>query len=467
MLKRKSLGKILTAAAMTGLLMIGSIAPAAAATTGAVKLTGEGKTVKNVILMISDGWGYNQILSTDYYMDGKIGTQSYERFPTKVAMSTYSFGKSKAAFDDANGVYSPDLWLDFNSFKNNPTDSASAGTAMSTGTKTYDNAIGVDQGEKALKQITADFEALGKATGVITSVEFSHATPASFVAHNVSRNNYSAIANEMIRDSATDVIMGAGNPLYDDNGVRRTSVTDSNYNYVGGKATWDALMAGTLANDADSDGDAEAWNLIQNKAAFEALQTGETPDRVIGIPQVFTTLQQARAGNGNANAFTVPFNAEVPTLDVMAKGALNVLDNNQDGFFLMIEGGAIDWAGHANQSGRLIEEQADFNATVNAVCKWIEQNSSWSETLLIVTGDHETGYLTGTAGVYNAVQNNGKGQMPAMAWNSGDHTNQLIPFFAKGMGAELFKKVADQMDTVRGNYLDNTEIPLVIRTLIG
>lgn len=53
-----------------------------------------------------------------------------------------------------------------------------------------------------------------------------------------------------------------------------------------------------------------------------------------------------------------------------------------------------------------------------------------------------------------------------MSWNSGDHTNQLVPLFAKGKGAELFKKVADQKDTVRGNYMDNTEIPLVIRSLI-
>lgn len=163
----------------------------------------------------------------------------------------------------------------------------------------------------------------------------------------------------------------------------------------------------------------------------------------------------------------MPFNAGVPTLDVMARGALNVLDNDDDGFFLMVEGGAIDWAGHANQSGRLIEEQADFNATVDAVCEWVEKNSTWSETLLIVTDDHETGYLTGTKGVYDAVQSNGEGRMPTMAWNSGDHTNQLVPLFAKGMGAELFKKVADQADTIRGRYMDNTEIPLVIRSLIG
>ena len=184
------------------------------------------------------------------------------------------------------------------------------------------------------------------------------------------------------------------------------------------------------------------------------------------MPEVYTTLQQARGGDAKADAYEVEQNNNVPGLDVMTTGALNVLDNDEDGFFLMVEGGAIDWAGHANQSGRLIEEQAAFNDSVEAVYEWVEENSKWGETLLIVTGDHETGYLTGTAGVYDEVVNNGEGVMPTMAWNSGNHTNQLIPFFAKGAGAEILKKVADETDPVRGAYLDNTEISEVIRTLI-
>lgn len=447
---------------MAGLMVTAAVTPAMAANAAKAPLMGYGKDVKNVILMISDGWGSNQILATDYYTDGKAGTQAYEKFPTKINMSTYSFGDLTTA-DDSESRYSPELWNNFNSFKLNPTDSAAAGTAMSTGTKTYDAAIGVDQELEDLRHISEDFEADGRSTGVVSSVEFSHATPASFVDHNASRNSYSDIANGMINDSATDVIMGAGNPLYDDNGNLRTV---PNYKYVGGQSTWDALAAGTLGNDADNDGDVDNWSLIQTKDEFEALQTGETPDRLIGVPQVHTTLQQARGGDGKADAYSVPFNNDVPTLDVMAKGALNVLDNDEDGFFLMIEGGAVDWAGHANQSGRLIEEQEDFNKSVEAVCEWVNENSSWSETLVIVTGDHETGYLTGTAGVYDEVANNGEGEMPTMAWNSGDHTNQLIPFYAKGAGSEIFKKLADENDPVKGSYLDNTEISSAIRALI-
>jgi alkaline phosphatase len=463
--------KILTVL-LSGALILGSATYAMAAPANAAALTGQGKDVKNVILMISDGWGYNQIQAADYYTDGKAGTQGYEKFPTKVAMSTYSYGDQErvdgvladSIGDDQDSVYNPGWWGDFDYIKSNPTDSAAAGTAMSTGTKTYDAAIGVNEMEQNLSHLSEEFEALGRSTGVVSSVEFAHATPASFVAHNASRNSYEQIAYGMIYNSAADVILGAGNPDFDDSGKPAVKSTK----YVGGAATWAALKNGTAVGaDADGNGTPDAWTLIQTKAEFESLTTGETPDRLIGVPQVYTTLQQARSGNGKANAYAVPFNSNLPDLATMSKVALNVLDNDEDGFFLMIEGGAIDWAGHANQSGRVIEEQEDFNKAVEAVCAWVEENSSWGETLVIVTGDHETGYLTGTPGVYDSVMNNGKGQMPGMSWNSGDHTNQLIPFYAKGAGAELFKKLADSTDPVRGAYMDNTEIAIAIRALIN
>lgn len=454
-LKLGKFNKTAVSALLMASMAAAMVVPAAAAPVVSDKITGNGKDVKNVILLISDGWGYNQILAADYYNDGKAGTQRYEKFPTKVAMSTYSVGS-----------YDPEtIWASFDAVKEKPTDSAAAGTAMSTGVKTYDAAIGVDLEQEDLIHIASDFETIGRATGVVSSVQFSHATPASFVAHNASRNNYSLIANEMLMESATDVILGAGHPFYDDNGNVAAS---SNYKFVGGADTWNALLDGTLTTaDADGDGTSDPWELIQLKTEFEELQTGDAPNRLLGIPQVATTLQQSRGGDGKADAYEVPFNAYVPTLEVMTNVALNVLDNKEEGFFLMVEGGAIDWAGHANQSGRLIEEQTDFNNAVDAVCDWVENNSSWSETLVIVTGDHETGYLTGTAGVYDDVVNQGTGVMPTMAWNSGNHTNQLIPLFAKGAGAELFKKLADQQDPVRGAYIDNTELVLAIRALLN
>ncbi len=101
----------------------------------------------------------------------------------------------------------------------------------------------------------------------------------------------------------------------------------------------------------------------------------------------------------------------------MTKGALNVLDNDPDGFFLMVEGGAVDWANHANQLGRLIEEQNDFNNAVDEAIVWIKANGGFEKNLLIVTGDHECGYLTGAKDSFSDVTNNGKGSLPGAYFN--------------------------------------------------
>jgi alkaline phosphatase len=124
---------------------------------------------------------------------------------------------------------------------------------------------------------------------LVTSVEFSHATPAGFVAHNVSRNNYAEIAQEMILDSAVDVIMGAGHPWYDADG--EVKGTPNTFKYVGGETTWNELVAGTAGGDADGDGIADPWTLVQTRGDFQDLISDETPKRVIGVPQVYQTLK--------------------------------------------------------------------------------------------------------------------------------------------------------------------------------
>jgi alkaline phosphatase len=419
-------------------------------------VSAEAKAPKNVIVMISDGWGQNQIDATSYFMYGKKDRQAYTRFPVQLAMSTYEVEKpADNCIPPAGGYDSALAWSDFNYVKYPcATDSASAATAMSTGTKTYNGYIGMDVNGVPQWNVMQEAKAQGKAAGVVTSVQLSHATPAGFVAHNISRNNYAAIANEML-NSDIDVIMGTGNPDFDDNGLPAAKGAK----YVGDAATWAALKNPT-------DGVLDGWTLIQTREAFQDLAAGATPARVVGVPQVYSTLQQSRSGDGKADPYVVPLTPTVPTLVEMTRAALNVLDNDPDGFVMMIEGGAVDWAGHANQSGRLIEEQADFDRAVDAVLAWVQANSNWGETLLIVTGDHETGYLTGPMDpanpAWSAVVNNGAGQLPGMQWNFGEHTNQLIPFFAKGDDGRWFKKAADQSDPVWGAYLDNTEIAQVI-----
>ncbi|NJL30612.1 MAG: PEP-CTERM sorting domain-containing protein [Phycisphaerales bacterium] len=166
----------------------------------------------------------------------------------------------------------------------------------------------------------------------------------------------------------------------------------------------------------------------------------------------------------------------------------------------MIEGGAVDWAGHANQLDRMIEEQIDFDNAVTEAVAWVEANSNWNETLIIVTADHETGYLMGAsdgsagfmdvngnnqfdAGVdYAHLKNNGAGNLPGASWYSGNHTNQLVPLFAKGAGAELFNNyivgtdanldnyyglAANGWTGFDGKYIDNTSIYSVMMEASG
>jgi alkaline phosphatase len=427
-----------------------------------------GSKVKNVIILISDGCGYNHVDAASYYQYGRTNQQVYEHFPVSIGMSTFMYNSKDP---QVLGSYDPTLaWSDFWYVASGYTDSAAAATAMSAGFKTYSGAIGLDIDEKPLLHLMDYAEGLGKATGVITSVEWTHATPAGFVAHNASRNDYVGIGMEMVYDSRTDVIMGCGHPWYDKDGVFKAA--PNTFKYVGGEPTWNDLVAGIAGGDADGDGFADPWTLIQTKGEFQALMAGPTPNRVLGTAQVYQTLQQGRtAGSGDEAPFVIPLIPTVPTLEEMTKAALNVLDNDADGFVLMVEGGAVDWASHANQSGRVIEEEIDFNRSVEAVVDWVQANSNWGETLVIVTGDHECGYLCGPGSLgslsMQPVVNNGRGVQPGMEWNSGSHTNALIPFYAKGTRSQLFKERAVNDDPVWGRYIDNIDMAFVIFDLLG
>ena len=442
------------------LVLLVGIAPASAASSG-----GSGKpAAKNIIVMISDGWGYNHLQAVSYYEYGKDARQVYNRFPFQFAMSTWEVERPADNCTPLAGGYDPALaWGSFSHVKYPcATDSASAATAMSTGVKTYNGYIGVDAGGIRVPNGLERAEQKGKATGVVTSVEWSHATPAGFVAHNISRNNYAAIGQEMVNTSAADVVMGAGHPWYDANG--NLKATPNTYRYVGDQVTWDALVAGTAGGDADGDGIADPWTLIQTRAEFQALMSGPTPERVLGTAQVFETLQQGRSGILFADPYVVPRTETVPTLTEMTLAALNVLDNDPDGLYLMVEGGAVDWAAHGNQSGRMIEEAIEFERAVEAVVDWVQENSNWGETLLVVTGDHETGYLWGPGSnpTWQPIVNNGAGNLPGMQWNSPEHTNSLMVLSAKGDAARMFSRYADRYDPVRGRYLDNTELAKLV-----
>lgn len=416
-----------------------------------------GAVPKNVILLIADGCGFNHVEAASLYQHGAPGQLIFESFPVHLAMSTSQYG----------GRYDPVLaWSDFLYVTRDYTDSAAAATALSTGRKTVRLALGVDAAGRPLLHALEVAERRGKATGVVTTVPWSHATPAGFVVHNATRGDYPEIAAKMVEHSAVDVIMGAGHPLYDDNGLPRAATPS--FEYVGGPAVWQRLHAQVATSDADGDSVPDPWTLIETREAFQALATGPTPRRVLGTAQVAQTLQQWRSGTSIV-PYDVPFIPNVPTLSEMVQAALNILDDDPDGLFLMVEGGAVDWASHFNQSARMVEEMLDFADAVETVVTWVEMRSTWDETLVIVTSDHECGYLAGPGSnpEWKPLRNRGAGNLPDMEWYYWSHTNTPVPLYAKGAGAARLLPYATGHDPVRGPYLDNTHVGRVVHELLG
>ncbi len=409
---------------------------------------------KNIIIMISDGCGFNHIDMAGYYRHGEKGRWIYEQFPVKLAVTTGS---------TRSGAYDPDdLKKDFSLLFEKPTDSAAAATAIATGIKTFNEAISVDPEEKPVKTVFEQAEVLGKSTGVVTNSYFNDATPAAFAAHDVSRGNYGSLARQMIFESGLEVIFGVGHPLFDNNG--RPTRDPKQYKYFGGTALWERLVRDPTGADADGDGKADRWTVLHETKELEALVSGTTPPRVLGIAHAFNAMQALRAGGDvdphTALPYQTPRMEYQPALSEMARAALNILDENEQGFLLMIESEGVDETSHPNWAGRMIEEVIDFAETVTTVVEWIEQHGGWDENLLVVTSDHETGGLVGpgTTMEYSSPINRGKGKMPAYRWLSKDHSTLPIPLYARGVGAERLLPYADRSDPHFGKYLDIPEL---------
>ncbi|MDP8232694.1 MAG: alkaline phosphatase [Candidatus Zophobacter franzmannii] len=428
-------------------------------------------TPKNIIVCIGDGMGFNHVKVGDYYEFGEEGKQAYENFPVKLAMSTWSL---------TNGGYDSKLaWESFKYLKSGIkneqdsvyvagfTDSAASATAMSTGVKTKNGILGFDENGNKLKSFGERATDKGKSVGFVTTVPYCHATPAGFVTNKKYRKDYHDIAMNIVFDSNVAVAIGGANPDMRDYKPNK---------YIGPKDFWEWLPTNEtqyndrIVNDIDEDGQPDPWTLMTKREDFVKYGTGDTPKRILGVYESAKNGQQTRGGDDKADAFVVPFDEKVPTLSEMTATALNVLDNDEDGFFLLVEGGAIDYAGHYRQPGRLVEEMLDFNATIRFIENWVEENSSWKETLVIVTADHETGCVWGKSPgeeieEFVPVQNNGIGKMPGFTFYSGNHTNSLVPFYAKGRDAKKFKRMANEKDSVRGKYLDNAEMGQVLHKL--
>ncbi|MEM6333729.1 MAG: alkaline phosphatase [Planctomycetota bacterium] len=351
------------------------------------------------------------------------------------------------------------------------TDSAAAGTALATGVKSYNSAISVDLDMQPLELITQRAKAQGKAAGIVTTKEFTDATPAAFSTNNISRDNEAEISHDMIHNGLLDVIISPGHPEFDAaSPAGPTPDPTPDYNVVS-EANLQALRDGT-----------DGWTLVDDANALADIANGTqpAPDRLFGLVPVSSALH-SRTGN-RTNAYdptvfdpadpngAVPF--VMPDLDALTQAAINTLAQDDDGFFLMVEGASVDSAAHANDLPRMIEEQLSFNRAIDQVIDWIENpanGSSWDDTLLIITTDHANGMFLGPDSATTFMQDpvpTAPGELPDGIWWSTEHTNELVPLWTFGPGSELFATLTDGFDPRRGDYIDNTDVYTVMSQVV-
>jgi alkaline phosphatase len=461
---------------------------------------GAGERGTSVIVMIADGGGYSVWAATSMYQ-GRVGRQVVDNPEwTRLSVSTYPLrttpdkpAPGEAGLkQEADAVYDPAKCWDATSDpestgafpnyfrgyawnKRTKPDSANTASAIMTGVKSYNGALNVNGNGVPQLTLAEVAKKSGRKVGVVSTVPISHATVAAAGgAHHVTRNAYASLAKEMLNAGTCDVIIGAGNPDFDENAGPRGPQDTREYQYVGGQETWQLLLAGTHP---------AGWKLIQHLPEFVAMASGPTPAKLLGVLPVSTTAQQERRSIGDAKVLPPGLDkktAGVAPLMLTARVAVHAMEENDAGFFLMIEGGAVDWAEHANQLGRVIEEHTEFIETLETVSAYLDAGDhgwDWSNTLVIVTADHDHlwwGPNSDTV-AYQPLEDRGAGNMPGAKWLYNSHSNQLVPFFARGVNAEKFIAYADQVDKAtladgrevgRGKYLDQTEIHAVLEAML-
>ena len=304
---------------------------------------------KYVFYFIGDGMGVNQVLGTEMYqseLKGEIGV-------TPLLFTQFPYATVAHTFSASNGV----------------TDSAAAGTALATGNKTKNGAIGVNKDMAEVSSVAVWAKNNGYKVGVSTSVSIDHATPASFYAHENSRNNSYQIGLDLI-ESNFDFYAGSD------------FVNPTNKNAKDGK-TYESLYDLTAKAGFTL---ARGYKDYQKKA--------KKAEKMI--------LFQSEAASAKDNG-SIPYAIDRQkgdmTLSEITRAGINFLSkNNEKGFFLMVEGGKIDWACHSNDGATVLTEVQDFDNAIKVAYEFYEQHPE--ETLIVITADHETGGLSLGTGSY-------------------------------------------------------------------
>lgn len=292
------------------------------------KTTTKKNEVKNVIFLIGDGMG-NSYTSAYRYLKNSSSNQ----YVNQTSFDKYLVGQQMTYPEDP---------------EENVTDSASAATAMSAGVKTYNNAIAVDNNKENVKTVLESAKEMGKATGLVATSEITHATPAAFGAHDETRKNMNGIADDYFDE------------------------------LVNGKHKIDVLLGGGKSNFVRQDRDltkefkSAGYNYVTSKSELQK----NNNSKLLGL-----------FADGGLDKL-IDRNAATPSLADMTNAALKQLSKDKDGFFLMIEGSQIDWAGHDNDIVAAMSEMKDFEKAFEAAIAYAKKDKN---TLVVATADHSTG----------------------------------------------------------------------------
>ncbi|MDB2386009.1 alkaline phosphatase [Shewanella sp.] len=328
-------------------------------------------TVKNVILMIGDGMGPQQVGLLEEY--ARRAPQSiYNTKGNMTALSKLSdagqLGLSLNAPHGSNGSL--------------VVDSACSATQLATAMAAGSEMIGLDDQGNVVQTILEKAKAKGKATGLVSDTRITHATPAAFAAHQPHRSYEEAIAEELIESGNVDVMLSGG--------ARHFLPVDINSDLTKRSAMAALGAPETVYKKSKRNDDRnlllEAKNDHQYRLAFDAEQLSNVDEDTTKLLGLF-----ANSGMADGISYTACKKAQSctqPSLKAMTLTALDILSKDEDGFFLMIEGGQIDWAGHVNDAGWMLHELLKFDEAVEAVYEWVKDRD---DTLVLVTADHETG----------------------------------------------------------------------------
>lgn len=316
---------------------------------------------KNVIIMIGDGMGLSQIYAAMVANNNHLALED----------CTYS-GFSK--------TYSANRFT---------TDSGAGGTAIACGIKTKNGMIGMGPDSVKATSILEISEQNQLSTGIVVACAVTHATPASFIAHQVDRDMYEEIAADFLKTDI-DVFIGGGRQYFEKRKDKRNLLNElKNKNYQ---------LAYTLE---------EVKKIKSGKLAGLLYE-----DHPFSMPERGNMLPEA------------------------TMAAIDILDNNPKGFFLMVEGSQIDWAAHDNNTKQIIKEMLDFDQTIQQVLNYAKEKGN---TLVIITADHETGGMTLLDGKF------GSDSLKA-EFSTKNHSGVPVPVFAFGPGAENFTGFMENTD---------------------